>query len=110
MKGGKKVLNLQLCFCILVRCLVTLHGSPASWHPRVLLNVLENNLVLGPAASLSLLLPGCVSGRRGDGESRESMELGVARLLLDQQLPPCCCSTWDQLGKALLLPLVQTGS
>lgn len=104
---------MQLCFCILVRCLVTLHGSPASWHLRVLLNVLENNLVLGPTASLSLLLPGCVWGREGtekSRKSREGMELGIARLLLDQQLPPCCHSTWDQLGKAVLLPLVQAGS
>lgn len=106
------MLNLQLCFCILVRCLVPLHGSPASWHPRVLLNVLENNLVLGPAASLSLLLPGCVSrAERKQGKAgKAGTELGIARLLLDQQLPPCCHSAQAQLGKAVLLPLVQAGS
>lgn len=104
------MLSLQLCFCILVGCLVVLHGSPASWHPRVLLHVLENDLVLGPAASSSVLLPGCVSGAERRWELRESSELGIARLLLDQQLPPCCHRAQALLGKAVLLPLVHAGT
>lgn len=104
-KKKKGVKFAALLFCILIRCLVTLHGSPASWHSRVLLNVLENNLVLGPAASLSLLVPGSpLWGGKETGKSRKGTELGIARLLLHQQLPPCCCSTWDQLGKAVLCP------
>lgn len=52
------MLRLWLRFCIPVRCLLALHGSLASWLPRALVNVLENNLVRRLTAVLALVLAG----------------------------------------------------
>lgn len=75
------MLSLRLCFCILVRCLFTLHGSLASWLLRTLVNVLENNLVLRLTAILSLLLSCCFLGvencLREQGKARTRLLPGL---------------------------------